>query len=75
MLILSRKKDESIILGKDIEIVIIGIEGDQVKVGINAPKNVEIYRKEVYDAIQKENKQAANQSINIAELEKILKEK
>ncbi|MGD9678490.1 MAG: carbon storage regulator CsrA [Vulcanibacillus sp.] len=75
MLILSRKKEESIIIGKDIEIVVIGIEGDQVKLGINAPRSVEVYRKEVYLAIQNENKQAANQAFDIADLEKLLKEK
>lgn len=75
MLILSRKKEESIIIGKDIEIVVIGIEGDQVKIGINAPRSVEIYRKEVYLAIQKENRQAATQSISIKDLEILLKEK
>ncbi|AJH78447.1 carbon storage regulator CsrA [Heyndrickxia coagulans] len=59
MLILSRKKGESIQIGDDIEITIAAIHGDQVKIGINAPKHVEIHRKEVYLEIQKENANAA----------------
>lgn len=58
MLILSRKKGESIQIGDDIEITIAAIHGDQVKIGINAPKHVEIHRKEVYLEIQKENANA-----------------
>ncbi len=57
MLILSRKLNESIIIGDDIEISIVDIKGDQVKIGINAPKNVKVFRKEVYDAIQEETGQ------------------
>lgn len=55
MLVLARKKGEAIILNDNIEVVILGIEGDQVKLGINAPKNIEVHRKEVYLAIQEEN--------------------
>lgn len=60
MLALSRKKDESIVINDDIEITIIEIKGDQVKLGINAPKNVPIYRKEVFEQIQEANKESAN---------------
>ncbi len=60
MLILSRKKDESIIINDNIEISIVDIKGDHIKLGIKAPKNVKIYRQEVYEAIQKENEAAAN---------------
>lgn len=60
MLALSRKKDESIIINDNIEITIIEIKGDQIKLGINAPKSVPVYRKEVYDQIQEANKEAAN---------------
>ncbi|WP_026509864.1 MULTISPECIES: carbon storage regulator CsrA [unclassified Butyrivibrio] len=60
MLALSRKKNESIIINNDIEITILDIRGDQVKVGIAAPKEVPIYRKEVYLQIQEENKAATN---------------
>lgn len=59
MLILSRKKGESIQIGDGIEIKVVAINGDQVKIGIDAPKYIEIYRKELYEQIQKENQQAA----------------
>ncbi|MDD6798145.1 MAG: carbon storage regulator CsrA [Bacteroides sp.] len=60
MLALSRKKDEAIIINDDIEIKVIEVKGDQVKLGISAPKSVPIYRKEVYVQIQEANKEAAN---------------
>lgn len=60
MLALSRKKNEAIIVNNNIEITILEIKGDQVKVGISAPKEVPIYRKEVYIQIQEANKEAAN---------------
>lgn len=60
MLALSRKKDEAIVINDDIEIKVIEIKGDQVKIGISAPKSVPIYRKEVYVQIQEANKAAAN---------------
>ncbi len=59
MLILSRKKDESIIIGDNISISVVDIKGDQVKLGINAPNDVKVFRQEVYEAIQEENKAAA----------------
>jgi len=55
MLILSRKKDESIIIGDEIEISVVDIKGDQVKLGIKAPRDIKVYRQEVFTAIQKEN--------------------
>ncbi|HOR93379.1 MAG TPA: carbon storage regulator CsrA [Spirochaetota bacterium] len=55
MLVLARKVNESIMIGDDIEIVIIDIKGDQVKLGIKAPKSVAVHRKEIYEEIQKEN--------------------
>lgn len=61
MLILSRKLDEKIKIGDDITITLIDIHGDQVKIGVEAPKNVKVFRQEVFDAIQKENKAAAAQ--------------
>lgn len=60
MLALSRKKDESIIINNNIEIIVIEVKGDQVKIGITAPKSVPVYRKEVYEQIQESNKEAAN---------------
>ena len=59
MLALSRKKDEAIIINDDIEVTVIEIKGDQVKLGISAPKAVPIYRKEVYMQILDSNKEAA----------------
>ncbi|MCH5295688.1 MAG: carbon storage regulator CsrA [Treponema sp.] len=60
MLILSRKVDEKIRIGDDITLTIIGINGDQVKIGVEAPKHVKVFRQEVFDAIQSENKAAAS---------------
>ncbi len=59
MLVLTRKKGEVIRIGDDIEITIVAAKGEQVKIGISAPKNVEIYRKEVYEEIIAENQQAS----------------
>lgn len=59
MLVLTRKINESIMISDDIEIIIVSIDGDQVKLGINAPKYVDIHRKEVYLSIQEANKEAA----------------
>lgn len=68
MLALARKVNESIMLGNDIEIILLEIKGDQVKIGISAPKSVPIYRKEIYLQIQEENKQAAGQEIDVEAL-------
>ena len=73
MLVLSRKRDESIIIGDHIEIKVIGIEEGKVKLGISAPKDIEIHRKEVYVDIQEENKKAATGNLNISELGKLFK--
>ena len=60
MLALSRKINESIMIGHDIEITVLEIKGEQVKLGINAPKSVPLYRKEIYVQIQEANKEAAS---------------
>lgn len=60
MLVLSRKKDESIMIGDQIELKILSVDGDQVKLGIVAPKSVKVYRTEVYESIQQQNKEALN---------------
>lgn len=66
---LTRKKNESIVIGDNIEITVVDIQGDQVRIGINAPKNVSIHRKEVYLEIQSENKKAADvKKINLKDL-------
>jgi carbon storage regulator len=59
MLVLTRKTGEVIQIGEDIEISVVSVKGDQVKLGINAPKNVEIHRKEIYLTIQEENAEAS----------------
>jgi carbon storage regulator len=59
MLILARKVNETIVIGDKIRMSVVEIRGDQVKLGIEAPQEVSIYREEVYDAIQKENKAAS----------------
>ena len=56
MLALTRKKGEAIVINNNVEITILEIRGDQIKIGVNAPKEVPVYRKEVYLQIQKENK-------------------
>ena len=55
MLVLTRKLDESVIVGADIEIKVLGVRGDQVSLGFSAPGEVSIYRKEVFDAIRQQN--------------------
>lgn len=59
MLALTRRKDEAIIINNNIEIKILEVKGDQVKIGISAPKSVPIYRKEIYLQIEESNKEAA----------------
>ncbi|UOE96558.1 carbon storage regulator CsrA [Alkalihalobacillus sp. LMS39] len=73
MLVLSRKKNQSIKIADDIEITILAVDGEQVKLGISAPKHVEIHRKEVYLAIQQENSQAGSVTLDI--INKMLKRK
>lgn len=70
MLALSRKKDEAIIINDNIEVKILEIKGDQVKIGISAPKTVPIYRKEVFVQIQEANKEAS-QSVDMENLKKL----
>lgn len=60
MLALSRKKNEAIVINNNVEVTILEVKGDQVKIGITAPKEVSVYRKEVYVQIQESNKEAIN---------------
>ncbi|MHC4885374.1 MAG: carbon storage regulator CsrA [Planctomycetota bacterium] len=73
MLVLSRRRDETIMIGDNIEITIVDIKGDTVRVGISAPRDVSVHRKEVYEAIQEENIAAAKQQVvpNAAALGKL----
>jgi carbon storage regulator len=68
MLVLSRKKDESIMIGDEVEITIVDVRGDKVRLGITAPKSIPVHRREVYNAIQREKK-AAKEPQNNAEQE------
>ncbi|WP_078378894.1 carbon storage regulator CsrA [Sutcliffiella halmapala] len=65
MLVLTRKTEEAIKIGDDIEIKVIAVSGDQVKLGIEAPKHVEIHRKEIYLSIQEENNAASHSSFDL----------
>lgn len=67
MLVLSRKKDESIMIGDQIEIKILAVDGDQIKLGIVAPKAVKVHRSEVFEAIQAQNKEALSSTTNFLE--------
>ncbi len=73
MLALSRKLNESIVVNNDIEIVVLEKKGDQVKLGVKAPKSVPIYRKEIYDQIQEANKEAVESNIDVNSLKDIFK--
>ena len=70
MLALSRKKDEAIIINDNIEVKILEIKGDQIKIGVSAPKSVPIYRKEVFTQIQEANKEAS-ESVDREKLKKL----
>jgi len=59
MLVLSRQRDESIIIGDNVQITVVDIRGDKVRLGIDAPPDITVHRKEVFDAIQRENRKAA----------------
>lgn len=73
MLALSRKLGESIVIGKDIKVSILEIKGDQIKIGIDAPKNVTIYREEIFKQIEEENKEALKQNNAKESLAKLFK--
>ena len=68
MLILSRKTNEKIMIGDDISISIIEIRGDQVRIGVDAPKTVKVFRQEVFDAIKAENRAAAESAATLPSL-------
>ena len=59
MLVLSRQRDETIVIGDDIQITVVDIRGDKVRLGITAPTSIPVHRKEIYEAIQRENRQSA----------------
>jgi len=67
MLILTRKKGESVLIGKNVTVKILEVEGDRVRIGISAPKEMKVLRTELYDSITRENKHAVNVSEDIIE--------
>ena len=73
MLVLSRQRDETIMIGDEIEITVVDIRGDKVRLGITAPTRIAVHRKEVYEAIKRENEQAAqlNRSMENGDLESL----
>lgn len=73
MLILARRLNEKIVIGDEIRVSVVDIRGDQVKLGIEAPRAVKVYRQEVYDAIQSENVEASKSSPDIPSLDSYLK--
>lgn len=75
MLILSRLKGEKIIIGQDIVLTVLDVAGDQVRIGIEAPKDIPIHREEIYKAIQAENQAAVKMDLNPASLLKAVKGK
>ncbi|TVR59472.1 MAG: carbon storage regulator [Spirochaetaceae bacterium] len=72
MLILSRKLDEQLMIGEDIRISVVEIKGDHVRLGIDAPKSIKVYRAEVYRAIQEENREAAQTGADLPNLDEFL---
>jgi carbon storage regulator len=74
MLVLTRKKDESIMLGEDIEVVVLEITPTQVRLGVNAPRDCAVYRKEIFTAIQEENIKAARQTVQVELIKTEVKE-
>lgn len=74
MLVLSRQRDETIMIGDDIEITVVDIRGDKVRLGISAPTSVSVHRKEVYDAIKREMREASQVNLDdLADADKKLK--
>lgn len=71
MLVLARRLNESIMIGDEIEVVVIDIKGDQVKLGIRAPKRVTVHRKEIYEEIRKENIAAMDSKFKPEELKEL----
>lgn len=77
MLVLSRKAGQSILIGHNVEVKIIEVQGDQVRIGISAPRDVNILRKELMDEVRRVNREAVvdNSRVSLEELNRVLKEK
>jgi carbon storage regulator len=66
MLVLSRQRDERIVIGDDVEVVVVDIRGDKVRLGIVAPNTVSVHRKEIYEAIRRENQDASGLRVDVS---------
>jgi carbon storage regulator len=75
MLVLARRSGDSIVIGDNIEITVVEVQGDNVKIGIKAPKKISIMRKELLEAVSVANKQAASPDVNLTLLEDFIKTK
>jgi len=73
MLVLSRKKGQSVVIDNDIELTILEIEGDTIKIGISAPQNIQIVRKELLASVKESNQEAAGIQINVYNLSEAIK--
>ncbi|MDB0440913.1 carbon storage regulator CsrA [Clostridioides difficile] len=65
MLVISRKKDEAVLIGDNIEVKVVGIDGNNIKLAISAPNNISILRKEIYEKVKSENIKATNKNIKV----------
>ncbi|AJP09930.1 TPA: carbon storage regulator CsrA [Clostridioides difficile] len=65
MLVISRKKDEAVLIGDNIEVKVVGVDGNNIKLAISAPNNISILRKEIYEKVKNENIKATNKNIKI----------
>ncbi|HBF6020956.1 TPA: carbon storage regulator CsrA [Clostridioides difficile] len=65
MLVISRKKDEAVLIGDNIEVKVVGVDGNNIKLAISAPDNITILRKEIYEKVKNENIKATNKNIEI----------
>ncbi len=68
MLVLARRKGESLMIGHEVEVTVLAVEGDVVKLGIRAPREVEVYRREVYEAIRESNQEASQIAVSLEQL-------
>ena len=72
MLVLTRKKGQSLMIGQDVEIAVIDVQGDQVRLGIIAPKSIPIHRKEIFDEIKQENREASSVTLSTESVKKAM---
>jgi carbon storage regulator len=73
MLVITRKPDQSIVIGGEIEVVVLGITKDGVRLGINAPRSVQVHRREVFEAIAMENRAAAGTKVQVQDAAALLR--